>query len=160
MYLRPFKAEDAATILSWIKDEHAFRLWSADRYRQFPATSADMLAQYDSDVMFPMTACKEDGQIVGHILLRYKNKDAKDVRLGFIIVDDTLRGQGYGKKMIQEAIEYAKKHLNAARISLGVFLENQAAVQCYTAAGFKTVGTESYNINGKEWPGAEMIYGM
>lgn len=160
MILRPFKAEDASTILSWIDNEHAFRLWSADRYKQFPATPSEMVAQYDSDVMYPMTACSEDGKILGHILLRYKNKEKRDVRLGFIIVDNTLRGLGYGKKMIQEAIHYAKNHLEAKKISLGVFLENQAAFQCYASAGFTAVGWESYNIDGNVWPGAEMVYGM
>ena len=37
MTLRPFKANDAETILGWCKDKHAFRLWSADRYEDFPA---------------------------------------------------------------------------------------------------------------------------
>ena len=37
MTLRPFNINDAPTILSWCKDKHAFRLWSADRYKDFPA---------------------------------------------------------------------------------------------------------------------------
>ncbi len=36
MKLRPFSINDAETILSWCKDKHAFRLWSADRYKEFP----------------------------------------------------------------------------------------------------------------------------
>ncbi len=36
MNLRPYKKEDAAKILSWIKNERAFRLWSADRYKNYP----------------------------------------------------------------------------------------------------------------------------
>ena len=40
MTLRPFNINDAPTILSWCKDKHAFRLWSADRYKDFPAQPA------------------------------------------------------------------------------------------------------------------------
>ena len=36
MTLRQFNINDASTILSWCKDKHAFRLWSADRYKDFP----------------------------------------------------------------------------------------------------------------------------
>ena len=37
MKLRPFNSNDAETILNWCKDKHTFRLWSADRYEDFPA---------------------------------------------------------------------------------------------------------------------------
>ena len=43
MTLRPFLSDDAATILSWCKDKHAFRLWSADRYKDFPAQPDEMM---------------------------------------------------------------------------------------------------------------------
>ena len=34
MTLRPFHPDDAEAILSWCKDKQAFRLWSADRYKE------------------------------------------------------------------------------------------------------------------------------
>ena len=37
MTLRPFHPNDAETILGWCKDKQAFRKWSADRYKDFPA---------------------------------------------------------------------------------------------------------------------------
>ena len=43
MQLRAFNPDDAETILSWCKDKHAFRLWSADRYKDFPALPEEML---------------------------------------------------------------------------------------------------------------------
>ena len=45
MTLRPFNINDAPTILSWCKDKHAFRLWSADRYKDFPAKPEEMMEQ-------------------------------------------------------------------------------------------------------------------
>ncbi len=71
MTLRPFTIDDAPIILSWIKDLSAFRKWSADRYPAYPPKLEDMLAQYESDVIFPFTAIDNDGKIVGHIMLRY-----------------------------------------------------------------------------------------
>jgi hypothetical protein len=46
MQLRPFRPDDAVKILSWCKDKHAFRLWSADRYKDFPARPEE-IAQWD-----------------------------------------------------------------------------------------------------------------
>lgn len=47
--LRPYKACDAQTITKWVKDEYAFRQWSADRYKKYPITSDDMNLYYDRD---------------------------------------------------------------------------------------------------------------
>lgn len=33
--IRPYKACDAQAITTWIKDEYAFRQWSADRYENY-----------------------------------------------------------------------------------------------------------------------------
>ena len=56
MQLRAFNPDDAETILSWCKDKHAFRLWSADRYKDFPALPEEMMEQYKGDNMYPLTA--------------------------------------------------------------------------------------------------------
>ena len=74
MKLRPFNINDAETILSWCKDKHAFRLWSADRYKDFPAKPEEMMEQYEGDNMYPLTAVVGE-TIVGHILLRFPSED-------------------------------------------------------------------------------------
>ena len=95
---RPFSINDASTILSWCKDKHAFRLWSADRYKDFPAKPEDMIEQYEGENMYPLTAVMGDA-IVGHILLRYPTEDRTLVRFGFVIVDDSKRGKGFEMEM-------------------------------------------------------------
>lgn len=157
MKLRPFNISDATTILSWTKNKSEFRKWSADRYANYPATPEDMAHQYDADNIHPLTAEDEEGKIVGHIMIRIPDlSQPQKLRLGFIIVDDSLRGNGYGKQLILQTIEYAKLHLNATHISLGVFLNNPSALHCYESAGFKTIGKESYPIDEEIWEGVEM----
>ena len=155
--LRKFRDEDAETILSWCKDRHSFRLWSADRYKDFPASPAEMLRQYEGDGKHPLTMTI-DGKPCGHILLRFPSEDKTLVRFGFVIVDDKLRGKGYGKQLLQLALDYTHKELNAQRITLGVFLCNIAAIECYKSMGFKIIGTDSYPIDGEEWDGYEMEF--
>ena len=92
MSLRPFLSNDASTILSWCKDKHAFRLWSADRYKEFPVQPEEMMEQYKGDNMYPLTAVAGDA-IVGHILLRSPSEDKSGIRFGFVIVDDSKRAK-------------------------------------------------------------------
>ena len=155
MTLRPFSINDASTILSWCKNKHAFRLWSADRYKDFPAQPDEMMVQYEGENMYPFTAVVGE-EIIGHILLRYPKEDRKLVRFGFVIVDDSKRSMGYGKQMLRLAIDYVQQELGAKRITLGVFSTNTSAYECYKSVGFRITGEDTYSIDGEEWKGYEM----
>ena len=159
--LRPYKSSDAKQILTWCKDEVTFRRWTSDRYRSFPITEADMDHKYldcngdcaEEDNFYPMTAYDEDGP-VGHLIMRYTGGDKRVLRLGFVIVDDTKRGHGYGKKMIQLALKYAFEIMNAEKVTIGVFENNLPAYHCYKAAGFRDVQIEEdiiCELFGERW---------
>ena len=162
--LRPYKVCDAQTITKWIKDEYAFRQWSADRYEKYPITSEDMNLYYDRDKnnerIWGMTAFDDTG-IVGHLTMRFPNDNSFDeIRLGFVIVDDKRRGKGYGKEMISLAIQYAFDIVKVKKVSLGVFENNKTAIQCYESCGFKRIkleNPESYHCMGEVWNCIEMI---
>ena len=156
MTLRPFTINDAPIILSWIKNKAAFRKWSADRYPTFPPKPEDMVAQYESDVIFPFTAMDNEGKVVGHIIFRYPDSSKTVIRFGFVIVDDNLRGKGYGKQMLQQAIQKAQQEFGAKKITLGVFDNNPSAFYCYQSVGFKVTGADTYLIDGEEWTEKEM----
>ena len=159
MILRKFKKEDAPIILGWIKSKTDLRKWSADRYHDYPALPDEMAQLYAPDNMTPLTAEDENGNIIAHISIRIPDTTKPQaVRLGFIIVDDSLRGKGYGKELILQAIEYAQKNLNATSISLGVFKNNPPALHCYESVGFRKTGVETYNIDGEIWEDIEMEF--
>lgn len=161
--LRPYKACDAQTITKWLKDEYAFRQWSADRYEKYPLLPEDMNLYYDRDKdnekIWGMTAFDETC-IIGHFTMRFPDESSlKEIRLGFVIVDDEKRGKGYGKEMLSLAIQYAFDFIKVSKISLGVFENNTAAFQCYRSCGFKTVERktkESYHCMGEIWNCIEM----
>ena len=146
MTLRPFNINDAPTILSWCKDK---------QYKEFPAQPDEMMEQYKGENMYPLTAVVEE-EIIGHILLRFPSEDKTVIRFGFVIVDDSKRGKGYGKQMLRLAIDYAQQELRAKHITLGVFCDNLSAVECYKSVGFRITGMDSYLIDGEEWKGFEM----
>lgn len=156
MTLRAFTIDDAPIILSWIKDKTAFRKWSADRYPAFPSKPKEMVEQYAAENIFPYTAIDNDGNVVGHIMLRYLDSSKSTIRFGFVIVDDQLRGKGYGKQMLQLVIQKAKNEYGAKKITLGVFDNNPSAFHCYESVGFKITGSDTYLIDGVEWTEKEM----
>ena len=142
--LRPYKPSDADTILGWIKDENTFRKWSTDRYPYYPITADDMNYKYmdcngdcaEPDNFYPMTAFDDSG-IVGHLIMRFTDAEKSTLRFGFVIVDDSKRGMGYGKQMLGLALRFAFDILKVQKVTLGVLENNPGAYHCYKAAGFK-----------------------
>ncbi len=160
--LRPYKPCDAQVIVSWIKDEVSFRKWCADRFEKYPITAQDLNAHYDefadSDSFFQMTAFDETG-VVGHLIMRFLDDEKKTLRFGFIIVDSEKRDMGYGKQMLQLALQYAFDILKVEKVTLGVFENNESAYHCYKAAGFRDVFTEEeeyFSILGEQWKCLEL----
>lgn len=141
MIIRDFKAEDAQLIAGWIRSEDELYNWSADRFNKFPLAGEDIIDNYAPQIekghFYPLTAVDDDGNVSGHLIIRYpREDDDSSVRFGFVIVDPSLRGKGYGKEMLRLAIEYVKENLSATRIDLGVFENNESAKHCYEAVGF------------------------
>ncbi len=164
--IRPYKPDDAKTIVSWCKDEISFRKWSSDRYEHFPITADDMNYKYidcngdctGADTFYPFTAVDEDS-IVGHLIMRFTDAEKKTLRFGFVIVDDTKRGRGFGKEMLRLSLEYAFDVLKAKNVTIGVFENNPSAYYCYKSVGFKDVSVEEpehYEILGEIWKCLEL----
>lgn len=160
--LRPYKASDAQIITKWLKDEYAFRQWSADRYERYPITPDDMNAYYDREkdnpAIWGMTAFYERG-IVGHLTMRFPHDSQEELRLGFVIVDDQERGKGYGKELVSLALRYAFDFIQVHKVSLAVFENNAAAIRCYRSCGFREVRLEQaerYQCMGETWSCIEM----
>lgn len=112
MMLRKFVPADAEEIIKWIKNERELRLWSADRYDEYPITSNDINNNYiecaKNTNFYPLTLVDND-KIIGHLIIRNLNADLTEFRLGFIIINPIFRRKGYGKRLILETIDYAKK---------------------------------------------------
>jgi RimJ/RimL family protein N-acetyltransferase len=160
--LRKFCPADADIILGWISNEREFRMWSADRFGDYPITPNDMMVHYDkcssSGDFFPLTAIDENSNVLGHLILRYTNEEKTEVRFGFVIVDSSTRNRGVGRNMLELAKTYAADVLHASRLSLGVFENNLSARKCYKAAGFCELdkSDEVYIVFDEKWHCIEM----
>ena len=153
--LRPYKNCDAEHIVKWIKDEVEFRKWCADCFESYPLSAEMMNAYYmeriNSDSFWAMTAL-DDTQVVGQVMMRFLDDEKKILRFGFVIVDDSRRGKGYGKQMLSLALKYAFEILKVEKVTLGVFENNPSAYHCYQSLGFKESGDKGYSeILGDKW---------
>lgn len=154
--IRPYKAADANTILSWCKDEKEFYRWTAGVIGKYPITKNEFGFV---ETLMPFTAFDETG-IVGFFTLRNPNDLPDELRFGFVIVNPEKRGKDCGKAMMQLGLKFAFEIYGAKRATLGVFENNHAAYYCYKAVGFQDAATdtaESYFILGEEWKCKEMI---
>ena len=160
--MRPYKPGDAKIIATWLGDERAFRLWSADQYEHFPIAPEDMNAYYDRSRddgnIWGMTAF-DGSSVLGHMTMRFPDAHRRVLRFGFVIVDPARRGHGCGREMLRMAIQYAFLFTRAEKISLGVFAQNEAAIRCYRACGFERPASgesRQYMLMGEIWNCIEM----
>lgn len=154
--IRPYKAEDADTILSWCRNEMEFYRWTAGILGAYPITKNEFGFV---ESLMPFTAFDETG-IVGFFTLRNPNNSTDELRFGFVIVSPDVRGKGYGKEMLQMGVKFAFEIYGAKRVSLGVFENNLSAYYCYKSVGFEDVvldKTETYCALGQEWKCKELM---
>ena len=163
MQLRAYTKEDAKAICSWIRSEEELYRWSADQFNKFPLQAEDMEAYYALRTAegnyFPLVMTDEQGKPVGHFIIRHPgHEDATVYRFGFIVVDPEIRGRGLGKQMLALGLAYAKERLQATRVTLGVFANNDRARYCYQAAGFREFGRKNCALPIGNWECIEMEY--
>ena len=138
--LRPFKPSDSEVICKWFGDEKAFRKWCIDKF-DFPLTARQICDRNDefqkcNDAWY-MTAVDESGEVCGSFIFRKADFINNSIHMGFIVISPEHRGRGLGSQMMKTALTYADKILGMKRVTLGVFENNPAAVNCYKSAGFK-----------------------
>lgn len=141
--LRPYKSCDSAYIVNWLTDESTFQKWGGERFGAYPICANVIDDKYrldngdciEQDNFYPMTAFDDSG-VVGHFIMRYMHGNNKILRFGWVIVDHTKRGKGYGRQMLGLGLKYAFEILGVEKVTIGVFENNLPAYQCYKAVGF------------------------
>ena len=79
------------------------------------------------------------GKIIGYAVMSVAVGEA---HLLTIVVDKNVQGKGYGKKILNEMIQYAV-YDNAGTMYLEVRTSNKAAIQLYHERGFNELGIRS-----------------
>ena len=131
--------------------------WSAGRFGSYPLSPDKFNEYFEKDELndgaWAFTAYDEDGP-VGFFTMRYPDDNFEEVRLGFVLVDGSKRGKGYGKRMTELAVKFAFEFVNAEVFTLGVFEGNVAAINCYKSCGFhepEERESDIFPVLGEEW---------
>ena len=159
--LRPFRTPDAKKIITWTGEQKEFYKWSAGILGEYPVSEKRLLegvsGREDNTRYFPLVAFDESGP-VGFFTVRTPGDDDRKVRFGYVIVDPSKRGMGYGKQMLQLGLKFVFEIYGANEVSLGVFDNNMPAFHCYRSVGFRETGSQkAYEICGETWTDIEMV---
>ena len=155
--LRPYKNCDSEKIAQWITDKDVFLKWGGDRFGEYPVSAKTIDRKYrmengdcaEPDNFYPWVAFDDENGIAGHFIMRYLHGNNRILRFGWVIVDNSVRGKGYGTEMLRAGLKYAFEILDADLVTIGVFEINEPAHRCYRKAGFadrEIVKNEPWNI--------------
>ena len=79
----------------------------------------------------------ETGEEIGWLWIAERDSDAGKVAWIYdIVVDEALRGRGYGRALMAEAELLAGK-MGLSRIELNVFADNAVARSMYESSGYR-----------------------
>ena len=142
-----------------MKKIHAF--WSANRfpYPITPESFHDFLEKISIEwTDSAYVATENNGQAIGFFCYSVNTEDNIGF-LKFVIIDKAKRGNGYGKEMLNLAVQYAFQITGATAVQLNVFNENIAAKQCYEKAGFveRSVDKNVFAYKDELWSRCNMI---
>jgi len=110
-------------------------------------------SDFDLDTILSDDRCKcivleDDGVVIGSATLSLYNSPVKGGvgSVEDVIVDKNYRGQGLGRKLMNELIEIGEKE-NSAFITLTSNPKREAARRLYQSLGFKLYDTGFFKLN-------------
>lgn len=162
MRIRPYiPKKDYEYVAKWIDDERTHAFWCANRlsYPITPKSFHEFLENNAADwTDSAYIATENNGQAAGFFCYSVNTEDNTGF-LKFVIVDKTKRGKGYGKEMLNLALQYAFQITGAETVQLNVFSENTLAKHCYEKVGFveRNVDKDVFSFKGELWSRCNMI---
>lgn len=162
MRLRPYRSKsDYEYVEKWVNGERIHALWSANLL-PCPLSKEALDAFLERDAKEwggdAYVATEDDGTPMGFFCYSVNQTDNIGF-LKFVLLDPDLWGRGYGVQMIRLALKYAYEITGVKLVRLAVFHVNEAAVRCYTKAGFTTesVTKEAFSYRDEKWDRILMI---
>ena len=98
-------------------------------------------------------ALDPDGNPVGICELAGIHQEQGTATLCRVLIDPSLRGNGWCGRVIRAVLDTAFRSLGLRRITLKVYADNGVAIRCYERAGFVREGMlrQAVTVDGKLW---------
>lgn len=164
MRIRPYiPGKDYEYVSKWVDDERTHAFWCANRL-PYPITQQSFHVFLEKNAVDwtdnAYIATENDGQAVGFFCYSVNTTDNIGF-LKFVIVDKRKRGKGYGKEMLNLALQYAFQITGANAVQLNVFNENALAKSCYEKVGFveRSIDKDVFPYKDELWSRCNMSIG-
>lgn len=162
MRIRPYiPCKDYEYVSKWIEDEKTHAFWCANLL-PYPITQKSFHDLLEKNAInwtdSAYVATENSGQTVGFFC--YSVNTANNIGfLKFVIIDKIERGKGYGKEMLNLALQYAFQITGAKAVQLNVFNENALAKHCYEKVGFveRTIDKDVFSYKDELWSRCNMM---
>lgn len=154
--LLPFKDENISQLIANIKDQRMLLQFAGPAYH-FPLTEEQLKSDLENENRFMFSIeDKTIGNIIGHAQIFLKDNT---FLLGRILIwDENNRGKGYGRKTVENLLEYGFSHFDRETAELNVYDWNTGAIECYKKVGFETDPEvmNTVNIDDETWLSVNM----
>lgn len=143
--IREAQPEDAGQLIAYMQrlseEPNAEITWSPGEFDYTIEQEQQILNQFHQRDNSIYLVAEADGQIVGIVTLEGgRRKSSRHTAVLGISVRDTWRGNGIGKQLMAQAIEWAKQSDMLRRIELLVNVRNARATHLYRSFGFEIEG--------------------
>lgn len=145
MEIRKLSIEDKKEIKNWKYDEQ----YSEFNYALKDNGWIDTYCCGEDTLCF---SCKESNSLIGYFIFIEKNNN--EFR---ILINPKYLGKGFGKKIVEEALEMGFKELEFNEINLIVRKHHNVAIKLYETYGFKIIGETTEIIDGSKIDFYKMI---
>ena len=123
---------DLDELMSWFHTAAHVDIWGGPRFR-FPFTKATFRKDCHWGRMagFRLNSPAGEFAAFGQMYQRYGR-----INFARLVVNPTMRGQGVGKRLVEQLIETGPKLFQGDEFSLFAYRHNAPALACYRSMGF------------------------
>lgn len=142
--LREYRESDFEAIRAWVNDPEPTQHLSSifDRVHTeamtrvfFDKVLGNTIPGYSFIIAHP-----KDERYIGQIDLRLGDTGSRQAELAIIVPDRADRGKGYGREAISLLLDFGFGTANLHKVTLHVFVRNEAAIALYRSLGFVEEG--------------------
>lgn len=162
MQFRPYiNTVDYEYIEKWLKDERTHALWCANLI-PYPITRERLKAALEKETNdwggTAYVVTENDGRQIGFFVYSV-NPSSNSGFLKFVVLDNELRGKGYGREMLRLVLKYAFDITGVDSVQLNVFDVNSSARKCYAKLGFveDNVIRDAFTYHKEMWARCHMV---
>ena len=133
LLLRPLLPDDVAAVAKIAAEPEVARWWGE-------VPESDLRAKASGQDRATALAIEEGGAVVG--MIQYHEEPDPDYRHAGVdlFLSTAAQGRGLGREAIELVTTYLFEQRGHHRLTIDPAADNERAIRCYAAAGFRTVG--------------------